>query len=855
MREIIVFAPGLNGQEFIKSLVMHGKNCINLRICNSGELARIALMRSGISIQEDFVDSDEETTLVAKAVEGNSYFDSPSYADIKELTAAIRRMRSLVSDADEAKAVEETLSKGIFSEKNAALISVYKKYNDLLTSQKLVDSVSLVRRAATVSNTIEADFITLDEFPLTPLDKALLNKISEGKFQQMGVCDLFGKADAGIQISSFKNCYGAPNEVESVIADIYSNKNLDECTVAVTDIATYGQLFFDYALLYDIPVTFGCGISIVNSNPAKLLSLYYKWMTRGFFGAAALNEMIGSPAFNRAKLHNMFPEPGENFKWKVFYEVLGALKLTNDKSSNDKKIEKLKKTVIDEKKKAVLPSLEIMASELSLPVEEFISKYSFVRDGTENNKDKLLMNLDMAASGVIYGELSTIHKAGIEQDTEGLILSILKNNVCAQRSEAGKLHVTSISGAISVVRKNMYITGLSATKYPGSPRENYLLLDADLNLFGKGAEFLTADGRILKKRENLLKLASLATALESDINVSYAGLNVSELKRDNASSLMFELFRQEHGENATAKDLEAIIKKVDYFAPAISVTRGIGDAYDKGYKIIKPAETSDVAFNFGWNLENEYSPTALDRFFSCPRSFLLSYILGIPEPEVDDPFEIISAAKSGSMAHSLMEELGNSNISNDEFQKLAAESFDSFILENPPLIEGNVEAEKEQFLQMMDTAYEMDPHREVVLKEEDVHCVHESGVKIHGLPDRVEKLDDGSYLIVDFKTGRKVSHIQDDIGTCLQVVIYAYLMEKKGFKISEGEYRYIRLGEVVTCKYDDEMKKLLLERLNEFRESILKGEFPLPKPEEGKDPCRYCKYGYICGKTTEESEV
>ncbi|MBP3278772.1 MAG: PD-(D/E)XK nuclease family protein [Butyrivibrio sp.] len=855
MRETIVFAPGLNGQELIKNLAMHGKNCINLRICNAGELARTALMRSGISINEDFIDSEEETTLVAKAIEGESYFERPSYSDIKELASAIRRMRSLVYDADEAKAIEETLSKGIFAEKNAALISVYKKYTALLTDKKVVDAITLERRAAMNCDPINADFITLQECPLTPLDEALLTRVSGGKFEQKNICSLFDKQDSGTKISSFKNCYGAPNEVETIIAEVYDGKKLDECTVAVTDVATYGQLFFDYALLYDIPVTFGCGIPIVNSNPAKLLSLYYNWMTRGFFGAAAINEMLSSASFDKAKLYGLFPETEEGFSWKVFYEALGGLKLTNDKKTNDEKIAGFKASVTDEKRKLVTPCLEVMAKELALPVEEFISKYAYIRTGAEKSKDTLLMKLDIVAASTIYGELSTIRSAGVDQDPEGIILSILKNNVCSQRSEAGKLHVTGINGALSAIRDNLYIAGLSASKYPGSPRENYLLLDADLKLFGNGAEFLTADGRILKKREGLLKLASLATALGSNIYVSYAGLNVSELKRDNASSLIFELFRQEHGADATAKELEEIVEKVDYFAPAVSVTRGVGDAYTKGIKIDRSSADTEVSLNFGWNLDKEYSPSALNTFFDCPRKFLLSYILGIPEPEDDDPFEVISAAESGTRAHSLMEELGNSTITLDEFKEMASSSFDSYISENPPLINGKVAAVKDQFIEMMETAYEMDPHREVVLEEEDIHCVHETGVKIHGFPDRVEKLDDGTYLIVDFKTGRKLSHVQDDIATCLQILIYAYLMEQKGFKISGGEFRYLRLGETVTCKYDDEMKNALKERLNFFKESMEKGEFPLPESEEGADSCKYCKYGAICGKNTVESEV
>ena len=156
----------------------------------------------------------------------------------------------------------------------------------------------------------------------------------------------------------------------------------------------------------------------------------------------------------------------------------------------------------------------------------------------------------------------------------------------------------------------------------------------------------------------------------------------------------------------------------------------------------------------------------------------------------------------------------------------------------------------------MESAYGMDPHREVALEEEEISCTHESGVRIHGFPDRVEKLEDGTYLVVDFKSGRTASHVQDDIGTCLQVIIYAYLMEQRGFQVSGGEYRYIRLGETVTCRYDDDMKRQLMERLTLFKKSMQNGDFPVAEIEEGgDDPCHFCKFKAICGKTKEEGTV
>ena len=82
---------------------------------------------------------------------------------------------------------------------------------------------------------------------------------------------------------------------------------------------------------------------------------------------------------------------------------------------------------------------------------------------------------------------------------------------------------------------------------------------------------------------------------------------------------------------------------------------------------------------------------------------------------------------------------------------------------------------------------ELETHREVFMKEEDIECVHECGLRIHGFPDRVEKLEDGTYCVVDFKTGREVEHIENDPSTCFQALIYAYILEKtKGIKVSRG---------------------------------------------------------------------
>ena len=870
MKERIIVASGISGNELLKNMAIHGLNCINFRVCLPAEFARLALLRSGITIRDTLIDKNQENALIARSIQGENYFGKITYPDVLQISDAVRRMRGLVTSNDELGDLKARLSKGIFKEKNETLLSVYQKYQNTLLSNHYMDSISLIRYALEKAGKMDADFICLKEFPLSPLENALIQKLSDGKVSEISIIELFQIENPKVHVKSYKKCYGAPNEVETILTDIYSSKKLDQCTVAITDPSTYAQIFLDYALLYNIPVTFGCGIPIGNSNPAKLLILYYNWITGGFYGATALEAMLRCEAFSMKTVYEQFPEETKGMKLSVFFSMLEDIRFTDQADINKVRMENLKKALAESEaeitpedkkawkllldKKACLPALEVMSEELSLPIEEFISKYSYIRKGSKTCSQELLMQVDLAAMTAIYNELCIIRQTGIHQTADDIIKNVLKKGVLGQRSEAGALHITTIDKSCTSIRKNIYICGLSASKFPGSPTENYLLLDKDLELF-EDTENLTSNGRVFRKKEQLLSLVKLSTGLKSDIYVSYAGLNVSELKKENASSLIFELLKEEAGKTITTKELENVVIQVEYFEPAISNTREIGKAYNKGDKIqLNDDIYAPESISVSGDLEKAYSPSALKNFFDCPKKFLLCNIMGIQTPDIEDPFVVINAADNGTLAHSMMEHLANSPMSKEEFLAVCDNAFDRFLLEHTPLINVNAEAAKEKFLDMMEVAYNTDLHRPVELKEEDIYSTHESGVKIHGFPDRVEKLEDGTYLVVDYKTGGTIKHVPDDVDTCLQVLIYAYILEhpeeKDGKKrepinVSSCEFRYIQLGQTVSCKYDDEIKAKLKEKMDIFRLALKEGEFECAQTD---DPCEYCEYAGICGK-------
>ena len=74
------------------------------------------------------------------------------------------------------------------------------------------------------------------------------------------------------------------------------------------------------------------------------------------------------------------------------------------------------------------------------------------------------------------------------------------------------------------------------------------------------------------------------------------------------------------------------------------------------------------------------------------------------------------------------------------------------------------------------------------------------------------------------------------------------MLETQGKTISSCKYRYLRNGITVHCRYDDEMKKSLDAKLQEFKEALDTGAFPY-----GED-CKYCKIKHICDKQTEAEE-
>ncbi|WP_027406586.1 PD-(D/E)XK nuclease family protein [Anaerovibrio sp. RM50] len=901
MGETIIFAPGANGRELLRSLARFGEKCFNIRACGSAELAELVLMRAGIVLDKNRIDYSGELALMAEAVkkgDKDKYFKYLSYSDLSEITKSMDQMRMMAEGENESELLSQGLKKGIFTEKNNTLIKIYQEYMKLLNKSG-VDLVELVRQAAqvdaaTVQNAFkDTRFIKLGEYPLMPLEEKLLSLISGGKYELLQLKDLFSveRADAAATKNTYYSCYGAANEVEQALEEIYRNHNLEDCTIAVTDPGQMSQLIYDYVQLYDIPCTFDTGVPISNSNPARLLKLYQTWMTSGYYGVDALNSLIFSDYFDRQKFIGEILKGVKTEKLKgtrlltskeklnlaVLTEMAGQLRLSSDSTVNKELIKNFKSHVAVEKKygeakdsknykdwltvQQALPLLKNAASELSLPLAEFITKYSRIRYVGDSNGEKFNTLLDQTALKAICRQLESRTAVGLDENLGECINGILSSRAGRSDSQPGKLHVTTMEGALCTIRPHLYILGLSATKYPGAARENYLLLDDDLDNLANGnnqGEWQKSQGKVQLKLDRLLGLVDTMHKLKGNVVISYSAYNVAELKKENPSSIVYKIHEKEQGGAH-----EIPFEEIAYFKPAISINRGIGAAYVGDKEITRESNEWSQGHSepVSYTLQGEYSPSNLEKFFKCPKKYLFEKLMGLEAGEDTDAFEILSNKDKGNLAHKLMEILGayrmehqNQLMDNGDFMEHCGEIFDSFIKSHTALVPTQVSKVRADFMAMMADAYfgeKAGTDSSINMMEKKLQGETPEGIKLGGYPDRVE-CQDGDYKIVDFKTGKADNYKDNNVAKCLQVMIYAYILEQtiSNAKISGGEYRFLaKKNKIISCGYNEDAKSTLLEALSKFKEHMEQGNFPCEPLLEGlKEDCEYCGYADICGK-------
>lgn len=822
MHEQILIAP--NGTELLRMLARNGISTLGLRIMLPVELAQFALMRTGVPVTQTLVTPDTEAAVIYRFLQDIPYFSDASYHDAQNLANTLRMLRMQITD-NERKTIADGLKTSPFMEKNTALTEVYDRYMCALQQADMIDTIGIIRLAISRAKPLSADISVLAAYPMTPLEQALIEHLSADTSHSVSFCELLHKPEQPLAMPQIIAAYGAVNETEAVIGRIFAEKlPLDQCTVAVTDAASYAPLMYELASCFAVPVTFGCGLPITMTQPAAVLRDYQKWLTDGYCGIDALRNLLCGPAFDTKQ----FCQDFQIEKLNDLIETAGSMRLGNDAAVNAERIRQYQSSA--NRDSAMTERLTKIFADFAMDCPALIRRYAKIRKND-------LGRLDSAARNKICDTLERF-TAMTGEPAENLINDLLQVRICKENCCEGALHITGITDALTSLRENLYVMGLSAEKFPGAPSENYLLLDDELSVFGENAP--TSGSLIRQAQVFLHDLLIAASALQTSVLLSYSAYDTAELKANNASSVLYALYLEAGGtdENAFMES----IAHTGYFSQDLPGMTEIGRAY-LGGKTVAADEPEPEEETSAEGIFHALTPSKIETYLKCPRSFCYENIMRLRPQETDDVFQVISPADFGSLVHQAMEYCCGRHTSREDFLANAEQLFASFLAERPPMNQRDADKYRQDFRKAVENGYDAVEDMQIEAAEQELSAEYECGITVSGRPDAIIRKPDGTIRVADYKTGKNLKHEPDDCISCIQVMLYADMLHRTGIPVSGGDYRYLMLNEKISCEYTPERSALIAQTVASIADAIRQNDYPATAV---KDNCQYCPYKEIC---------
>lgn len=239
----------------------------------------------------------------------------------------------------------------------------------------------------------------------------------------------------------------------------------------------------------------------------------------------------------------------------------------------------------------------------------------------------------------------------------------------------------------------------------------------------------------------------------------------------------------------------------------------------------------------GFPLPSTLTPSKLGKFVSCPLAFRYSYIDRIPEPTTTYQLR-------GTILHRVLQMLFGSGSAESRTLERALELFafawdeaeSSGELALLGLSDQVMSTFRRDSAALVSRYFEIENPASVtpVGIELDLR-VHVEGVEYRGIIDRLDRLDDGRFVIVDYKSGRS-PRADRSRSRLLGVQFYAFLCERVlGIRPSEVRLMYFSDQVVVVDAPTDQSLRGLHQRATAVWSAISRacdsGDFrPNPSP-------------------------
>lgn len=244
------------------------------------------------------------------------------------------------------------------------------------------------------------------------------------------------------------------------------------------------------------------------------------------------------------------------------------------------------------------------------------------------------------------------------------------------------------------------------------------------------------------------------------------------------------------------------------------------------------------------------SPTMMNTYINCPMEFFNTYVLRLQElNRVDDILNF------GSAIHKTIEEFSKlacakkSYPSVEEFSKMFNQNIKKTPFSSRETRLVYIERGEENLSKFYNQLI-LEPIDKIFSTEQNIEAKIGSDIKINGKIDRLEVNDDGTFTVVDFKTGSaKSKYTIKEGGTnekyLNQLKFYKYLVEKKYQKTVS----LAKLVFVEQCHENFSANALEFDndafeaKIKEVYNNILNQKF---EPTSDKSNCKFCKFKNLC---------
>lgn len=479
-------------------------------------------------------------------------------------------------------------------------------------------------------------------------------------------------------------------------------------------------------------------------------------------------------------------------------------------------------------------------------------------------------------------------------------------------ASGGYLHLSDLEHGGWCGRRATFVVGLDAGRFPGGRFNDALLVDDDRRriIGGAGAAALPLSAERIEERR--WSFAALASRLRGSVTFSYAAWDAVEGRAVAPASELLQVFRLTSGNASADYDalhaaLAPAASPIPYGGAAldaddvwfgalsqdgrlrngVAAVVAVHPALGAGVQGFRARRSKAPTSRHGIiqararldprSTERVVSATELQALGTCPHRYLLRYVLGVRPP--DDPElsseEWLSALDRGALMHRVYERALRA--AQDEGIPLSSDAFAARVL---AIVDEEAEAQRERVPPPGDGIYRMecemlredarafvamvreDGDRYIALERrfgqrfgrDDVDAVRVElpdgrALRVSGAIDRVDRLEDGRLVVIDYKTGRRTRfgarHGPFDGGRRLQHVLYAAVAEVLyGAEVARAEFHFpTRVSENYRASFERQVLSDGRAVVGELLDMAARGEFV---PTNDSNDCAICDFAAVC---------